>query len=131
MHIVLSCSCCMHIDMLTDEVGGVVAIAEPSGGLAGARQVDAVVGLVSPGHILPGQIVVVADVQRRVPEHVHRRHRRRQQLARPHGGDGAGHEAEDENLHHAYLAPPHHRMIVTTRMFGISLKRDDAFGVVG
>ena len=93
---------------ITNKVCDIVAIAEPSGGLAGARQVDAVVGLVGPGDVLPRQIVVVADVQRLVPEHVHRRYHRRQQLARPDGGDGTDHEAEDKNLH-AHLVP-HHRM---------------------
>ena len=92
----------------TDEVGGVVAVAEPSVWFAGARHVDAVVGPVCPGNVPPRQIVVVADVQRLVPEHVHRRYHRRQQLARPDGGDGTDHEAEDKNLH-AHLVP-HHRM---------------------
>ena len=62
------------LSVRTNEVGDVVAVAEPSGGLAGSRQIDAVVGLVGPGNLLPWQVVVVAYVQRRVPEHVHRRH---------------------------------------------------------
>jgi len=47
---------------ITNKVGDIVAIAEPSGGLAGAWQVDAVVGLVGPGDLLPFQVVVVAHV---------------------------------------------------------------------
>ena len=42
-------------DVRTDEIGDVVAVAEPSGGLAGARQVDAVVGLVGPGDAFAGK----------------------------------------------------------------------------
>ena len=57
----------------TYEVGDVVAIAEATGRLGG-RVVDAVVRLVGPEHILAGEVVVVADVQRRVTQHEHRRH---------------------------------------------------------
>ena len=58
--------------MRTDEVGGVVAVAEPPGG-DGAREVDAVEGPVGPGDARPRQVVVVADVHDRGPEHEHRR----------------------------------------------------------
>ena len=92
--------------MRTDEVGGVVAVAEPSGGLAGARQVDAVVGHVGPGDAFPRQVVVVADVQRRVPEHVDRRHLPHQ-LAWPDAGDGAHHKAEDDKCLHGHHLVPH------------------------
>jgi hypothetical protein len=36
-----------------DEVGDIVAVAQPSGGLAGAREINAVVGLVCPRYFLP------------------------------------------------------------------------------
>ena len=43
----------------TDEVGDVVAVAEPSGGHGAAGEVDAVEGHVGPGHVLARQVVVV------------------------------------------------------------------------
>jgi len=97
--------------MRTDEVGGVVAVAEPSGGLAGARQIDAVVGLVGPGDAFSRQVVVVADVQRRVPEHVHRWHlpEPHHLLARLYAGDGdAEHDANNKSLLHGKLVPHAH-----------------------
>lgn len=57
---------------LCEVVSDVVAIAESSSG-NGAREVDTVVGLVGLGHARPRQVVVVAHIQRGVPEHKHRR----------------------------------------------------------
>jgi len=59
-------------EIRTDVVGDVEAVAEPSGG-DGAGEVDAVVGIVGLVGGRPRQVVVVADVQYRGPEHVHRR----------------------------------------------------------
>lgn len=99
------------IYIVTNEVGDVVAIAEPPGGLAGAGQVDAVVGLVGPGDLLPLQVVVVAHVQGGVPEHVHRRHPPTLHH-RLYGGGGAEHQhaagKNKKSLHEKQpVVPPH------------------------
>jgi hypothetical protein len=68
----------MHMQMnrnaRTEEVDGVLAVAEAAGGLL-ARVVDAVVREV--GLEQRHQVVVVPDVRQGVPEHVDRGHRRR------------------------------------------------------
>jgi hypothetical protein len=57
----------------TQEIDAVVAIAEPAGGPR-RGEIDAVVREVGPRHGCARQIVVVADVRRRVAENVNRRH---------------------------------------------------------
>ena len=104
----------IYIYIHTDEVGGVVAVAEPSVWFAGARHVDAVVGHVCPGNVLPRQIVVVADVQRRVAEHVHRRRDLAQDVVtrRDAAGGGGGaddHKAKKKSSLRGQLVVPHGR----------------------
>ena len=85
----------------TDVVGDVVAVAEPPGG-DGAREVDAVVGMVGPVDGRPQQVVVVADVQYRGPEHVHRRWPTA-------GGDDGADEHYLHRYHKAQQKTPLHR----------------------
>ena len=75
---------------LTEEVDGVLAVAEPAGGLA-PREVDAVVREVRPED--GRQVVVVPDVRERIAQHVDRRHARRRGRRRrqePQGGNSNG-----------------------------------------
>lgn len=59
--------------MRTEKVRGVLAVAEPSGGLL-VGEIDAV-GQEVGFHERKRQVVVVAHVHDRVPEHENRRHR--------------------------------------------------------
>jgi len=63
----------------TYQVGDVVAVAPAAGGSRAAGEVDA-------GDVGPWQVVVVPDVQERVPEHVQRRHRGRKANVSSAGG---------------------------------------------
>jgi len=78
---------------LTEEVDGVLAVAEPAGGLA-PREVDAVVREVRPED--GRQVVVVPDVREGVAQHVDRRHgrrrgrRRQERSCRHQGNDSHG-----------------------------------------
>lgn len=58
--------------LITQEVGAVKAVAEPPRRRR-VREVDSVVREVGLGGVPAGEVVVVADVDRRVAEHVHRR----------------------------------------------------------
>ena len=85
----------MHIEkkemnLITNEVGHGVAVADPAGGIA-AGEVDAVKGVIGADRVSGlgrRQVLVVADVQRAVAEQEDRRDRRPPCIVAAAGDDG-------------------------------------------